>query len=90
MFQAHIFASNVMSSPKNIQTPSVGNKNFEGRGVQKEAISGGSGSWLLKVLFLETPSTIGELSKTSSCSAIVFIDDLLFRVGRMLFSQLMR
>ena len=46
--------------------------------------------WLLKVLFLETPSKIGELSKTSSCSAIVFIDDLLFRVGRMLFSQLMR
>lgn len=90
MFQAHIFASNVMSSPENIQTPSVGNKNFEGRGVQKEAISGGSGSWLLKVLFLETLSKIGELSKTSSCSAIVFIDDLLFRVGRMLFSQLMR
>ena len=90
MFQAHIFASNVTSSPENIQTPSVGNKNFKGRGVQKEAISGGSGSWLLKVLFLETPSKIGELSKTSSCSVIVFIDDLLFRVGRMLFSQLMR
>ena len=46
--------------------------------------------WLLKVLFLETASKIGELSKTSSCSAIVFIDELLFRVGRMFFSQLMR
>lgn len=46
--------------------------------------------WLLKVLFFETPGKIGELSKTSSCAAIVFIDDLLFRVGRMLFSQLMR
>ena len=46
--------------------------------------------WLLKVLFLETACKISELSKTSSCSAIVFIDDLLFSVGRMLFSQLMR
>lgn len=46
--------------------------------------------WLLKVLFLGTPGKIGELSKTSSCAAIVFIDDLFFRVGRMLFLQLTR
>lgn len=39
MFQAHIFVSNVMSNPENIQTLSEGNKNFEGRGVQKKAIS---------------------------------------------------
>lgn len=90
MFQAHIFASDVMSSPENSQTPSEGKKIWRGGESKRRQFPGGSVGWLLKVLFLETPRKISELSKTSSCSAIVFIDDLLFRVGKMLFSQLMR
>ena len=90
MFQAHIFASNVMSSPENIQTLSEGKKILRGGESKRRQFPGGVWGGFSRSLFLETVCKISESSKTSSCSAIVFIDDLLFSVSRMLFSQLMR
>ena len=95
--------------PENIHTPRPhgGKRKFGGEQGSKMRQSPREWGWPLEVFFPGTPSKIGELLKTNSCSVeqavscftvtrcfkaetIVFIDDLLFAVGWLVFSRLAR